>query len=189
MLENITRWLLPLVMTFAVYGCASDTKSVADESDCNVYEINGNFKHRDLQSLSVINHQERIGQISLNDPIMSLETAVNLGLFARKNNIPIAIVGNNTCDDECPLPYLMAKRRYAKSDVEFPKYSDEEREWLKNNGERYFKTTYSKTQILELINYNFRDTELQIFEDQVQFIDRIRYNNWAPECENEQLQP
>ena len=83
-------------MTFAVYGCASDTKSVADESDCNVYEINGNFKHRDLQSLSVVNDQKRIGQISLNDPIMSLATAVNLGLFARKNNIPTTKTHNDS---------------------------------------------------------------------------------------------
>ena len=64
------------------------------------------------------------------------------------------------------------------------KLEREAREWLKKKGQSYFKTTYSKAQILELINYNFRGTKLQIVEDQSQLIDIVQYNNWTPECEN-----
>ena len=184
LLEQIKRWLLLIVIIFGNFGCVSNAKSDAKESDCNVKEIFGNFKHRDLLTLRLEHNEKRITEISLNNPDMTLETAVNLGHFVRERNISISLVGNNTCDDECPIPYLMAKKRYARSDIEFPKYSVEEREWLKEKGQNYFKTTYSKAQILELINYNFRGTKLQIVEDQAQLIDIIKYNNWTPECEN-----
>ena len=122
LLEHRTQVLVYILITFAIFGCVSDTKSVADESDCNVQVIDRTFKQRDLQSLKDKHDQKPVSQISLNDSVMSLATAVNLGFFAREKNIPISVVGKSVCDDECPIPYLLAKRRYAISDMEFPKY-------------------------------------------------------------------
>jgi len=174
--------VLALINLMVISGCKSASTSEFAEQNCIAEHISGTFKYRNLSDLKRKLAQNHFSVIQLNETSMTLGTAVNLGSFLKENNIPLIISDNQICDDECAIPYLMAKLRYSQVQLGYPQYSIEEKNWLNTNGHTYFKKTYSPLEILDLVNDNFRDTPLQLSIKKQQRIDPKVYNNWSPEC-------